>query len=210
MNTYQVTFESWDKVAALYQDKFMDLDLYNDTYDLFCNSIEKQHAKVLEIGCGPGNMTRYILNKRPDILLEAIDIAPSMIELARKNNPAAHFQVMDCRDIDTLPSKYNAILCGFCLPYLEKNDVIKFVKDCAELLTAGGIFYLSVIEGAYENSGYEVGSSGDAMYVYYYDADFIKKILQDNHFELVALHSKHYTKSDGSSSTHLILMAKIK
>ena len=33
-NRYTETFETWNKVAALYQDKFMDLDLYNDTYEL--------------------------------------------------------------------------------------------------------------------------------------------------------------------------------
>lgn len=203
MDTYQITFQSWDKVAALYQDKFMELDLYNDTYDLFCDLLHQQHAKVLEIGCGPGNITRYILNKRPDITLEAIDIAPSMIELAKINNPAAHFQVMDCRDIDTLSVKYDAILCGFCLPYLEKADVIKFVKDCTNLLHAEGILYLSVIEDDYKKSGYEVGSSGDGMYIYYYDADFIQKILQDHQLELVTTARKHYTKSDGGATLRI-------
>ena len=31
---YTETFETWDKVAKLYQDLFMDLNLYDDTYDL--------------------------------------------------------------------------------------------------------------------------------------------------------------------------------
>jgi len=28
MDNYQKTFETWNKVAELYRDKFMDLDLY--------------------------------------------------------------------------------------------------------------------------------------------------------------------------------------
>ena len=28
MDRYKETFESWDKVASLYQDKFMNLDIY--------------------------------------------------------------------------------------------------------------------------------------------------------------------------------------
>ena len=54
MNNYDETQQTWNKVASLYQDKFMDMDLYNETYDLICNSIKKPHAKILEIGCGQG------------------------------------------------------------------------------------------------------------------------------------------------------------
>ena len=95
MDNYKETFETWNKLASLYQDWFMDLDLYNDTYDFICNSITKENAKILDIGCGPGNITKYLLSKRPDFDIYGIDIAPNMIELAEKNNPAASFAVMD-------------------------------------------------------------------------------------------------------------------
>ena len=83
-NRYKQTFETWNKAAWRYQDKFMDLNLYNDTYDLICNYLNRPNSKILEIGCGPGNITRYILSKRPDLDVFGIDIAPNMIELAKK------------------------------------------------------------------------------------------------------------------------------
>jgi 16S rRNA A1518/A1519 N6-dimethyltransferase RsmA/KsgA/DIM1 with predicted DNA glycosylase/AP lyase activity len=61
MDSYQETFETWDKVALLYQEKFMNLDIYNGTYDFFCNLFSMTKPRVLEIGCGPGNITKYIL-----------------------------------------------------------------------------------------------------------------------------------------------------
>ena len=111
MDSYQITYQTWNKVASLYQDRFMDLSTYNDTYDKFCDLIKKQNPAVFEIGCGPGNITRYLLMKRPDFRMEAIDVAPGMIELAKKNNPKAHFRVMDCRQIGTLSKKFDAIVC---------------------------------------------------------------------------------------------------
>ncbi len=84
MDRYQETFETWNKVAKLYEDVFMHLDLYNDTYDIFCELITKENAHVLEIGCGPGNITRYLLEKKPDLLINGIDISPNMISLAEK------------------------------------------------------------------------------------------------------------------------------
>jgi trans-aconitate methyltransferase len=89
MDRYKETFETWNKVASLYQDKFMNLDLYNETYDFICNSMVKDKSRLLEIGCGPGNISKYLLNKRPDYTIFGIDVAPNMVELATKNNPTA-------------------------------------------------------------------------------------------------------------------------
>lgn len=166
MDTYESTFNTWNKVALLYQEKFMDTGLYNDSYDIFCESLPAR-AAILEIGCGPGNITRYLLQKKPGYKITGIDVAPAMIELARINNPLADFMQMDCRELEQVEGKFDGIICGFCLPYLSREDVNKLVKDSAGLLKAKGILYLSYIEGAYERSGFEAGSTGDEVYVYY-------------------------------------------
>ncbi len=208
MDSYKITFDTWNKIAKLYQDNFMDLDLYNDTYDLFCNLIEKQNPKIFEIGCGPGNITKYLLLKRPDFKIDAIDVAPNMIQLAQHTNPTANFNSMDCREIDKITATYDAIMCGFCMPYLAEQDCNKLVNDCSALLNYNGVFYFSVIEGDYFNSGYEFGSSGDKCYVYYYNEDFFKKLLLQTHFELKNVIRINYTKSDNTTNTHLIFIAK--
>lgn len=84
MDRYQETFKTWDKIAQIYEDKFMGLDLYNDTYDIFCNLISKNNPYILEIGCGPGNITQYLLAKNPNFRITAIDNSENMIKLARK------------------------------------------------------------------------------------------------------------------------------
>ena len=66
MDTYQETFDTQNKVAKLYQDMFMNLDLYNDSYDTFCDQVKIKNATILEIGCGPENITKYLLKKRLD------------------------------------------------------------------------------------------------------------------------------------------------
>ncbi len=208
MDRYQTTFASWDKVASLYEQYFMDFDLYNDTYDIFCNEIKKSNAAILEIGCGPGNITRYLLDKKHDLLIDATDIAPNMIVLAKQNNPVANCMVMDARDIHTLTKKYDGIMCGFCLPYLSKEDCEKLFFDCKNLLSNGGIFYCSAIEGDYESSSFETGSSGDKVYVYYYEPDYLQQLLAKAGFEHIQLFQKKYQKKDGSKQTHIILLAK--
>ncbi|MEO6303030.1 MAG: class I SAM-dependent methyltransferase [Bacteroidia bacterium] len=209
MDPYKITFETWNKIANIYQEKFMDLDLYNDTYDLFCSHL-KTSSKILEIGCGPGNITRYLLHKRPDLKIEGVDVAPNMIALAKENNPAADFKVMDCRNLNTVTEKFDAILCGFCMPYLSKDACTKLIKDSSALLNTNGLFYFSTIEGDYSRSGYESGSSGDQAFVYYYRENDLSELLKENNFETVELIQKHYQKTETELSTHLIFIARKK
>ena len=208
MDKYEVTFKTWNKIASLYQKKFMDLDLYDDSYDLFCKEVVKPNPTILEIGCGPGNITKYLLSKRPDFKIDAIDVAPNMLKLAQQNNPTANFEIMDCREIHHLTTKFDAIICGFCLPYLSKEDCEKLITDCYSLLNNDGILYLSALEGDYTKSGFESGSSGDQAYVYYHQGKHIEDQLKNNNFEVFKTIRKSYEKSDKTNQTHVIILSK--
>ncbi|MBD3580922.1 hypothetical protein [Flavobacterium selenitireducens] len=53
----KTALDTFEYNALLYQTKYMDLDLYDDTYDAFLAELP-HGAKLLELGCGPGNITR--------------------------------------------------------------------------------------------------------------------------------------------------------
>ncbi len=210
MNNYEETQQTWNKVASLYQDKFMDLDVYNETYDLICNSIKKPDAKILEIGCGPGNITKYLLGKRPDFDVFGIDVAPNMIALAKNNNPTATFSVMDCRQIDELETKYDGIVCGFCLPYLSPADCTKFINDCNHLLEENGLIYISFVEGEPSESGFKVASTGDRSYFYFYDLADLTIQLKENKFDDIQVFKVAYNRSATENEMHTIVIASAK
>lgn len=210
MDRYEETFETWNKIASLYQDKFMDLDLYNDTYDFLCSSLNKANPKILEIGCGPGNITKYLLSKRPDFDIFGIDIAPNMIELASKNNPTASFAIMDSRKIDKIKAKYDAIVCGFCLPYLSQKDSRKLISDCYNLLNDNGLIYLSFVEGDPGKSDFQAGSSGRRTYFYFHNLSDLKTQFIENKFEEYRTFRVEYKKSETEMEIHTIVTAKKK
>ena len=197
----------FDKHAKGYQEKYMNVDLYGDSLDLFCAQLEKQNAEVLELACGPGNITRYLLNKRPDLKILATDLAPSMLELAKINNPEASFQLLDCREVNTLGKKWDAVMCGFCLPYLSKEDAIQFIQDAANALNDKGLLYISTMEDDYSKSGIQYSSTGDELYMYFHQADYLTEALENNGFKLLDLRRKVYSMQEGVVTTDLILLA---
>ena len=210
MERNQQSVNTYNTSAKSYEDKFMKMDLYNNTYDAFCDLISDKNAEVLELAVGPGNVTKYLLNKRPDFNILGIDLAPNMVALAKKNNPTAHFEIMDCREISTIKKQFNVIMCGFCMPYLSKEECSQIITDTSNLLTTSGVLYISTMEGDYEKSGYETTSfSGEnKVFIYYHQEDFLKDCLIKNGFEIVSLERKDYPEPDGTFLTDMIFIAR--
>ena len=204
----KIAVEVFDKHAIKYQQKFLDFDLYNDSFDLFCLNIKQPEAHILELACGPGNITKYLLSKRPDFKLVGIDLSPNMIRLATANNPDADFRIMDCKTISSFNQKFNGIICGFALPYLSKEEVIQLIKDSAGLLFQDGILYVSTMEDDYEKSGWQLSSAGEKVYQYFYEEKQLTTTLIEQGFEVIHLDRKKYQSDKGAEIVDLIIMAR--
>lgn len=209
MNRNETTLKTWDKLALQYQNKFMNLDLYNATYDLFCDAITNENASVLEIGCGPGNITKYILDANPNYKILATDTAPSMIELGKINVPNAQFQLLDSRDVLELDKTFDGILSGFVFPYLTKEECIEFITNSIQLLNKNGVLYFSTIEDEYSKSEIQTSSDGQfQMQVYYHQEDYLVKALVENGFKTLSISRINYEKSAGIFAIHLVIIAQ--
>ena len=208
MDKTKMAVAVFDQNASAYQDKFMDVHQYKVSLDIFCRIVEKKNAGVLELACGPGNITRYLLEQRPDFKILGTDLSPNMLELARQQNPGSIFQLMDCRDIDTLNATFDAIMCSFALPYLSKEEAIKLIADAAMLLTEKGALYLSTMEDDYSKSGLETSSSGNQLYMHYHEAGYLVDALEKNGFRVIDLKRQHFISGE-VKMTDLIIVARL-
>ncbi|RWU03921.1 class I SAM-dependent DNA methyltransferase [Pedobacter chitinilyticus] len=206
MDKYQETFETWNKIAKIYEDKFMDMDLYNESYDFICQNINTENAKLLEIGCGPGNIAKYLLSKRPDFKILGIDVAPKMIELAQKNNPTAHFEVMDARAINNLNDHFDGVIAGFYLPYLSVAECNEFISKSSQLLNDRGLIYLSFVEGDPKASEFKTNHEGDRVYFQYHELSEIETQLKAHGFGDIHVSKVAFKKPD----IHTIVIARKK
>ena len=209
MNKTEAAISIFNRNAEEYQSKYMDLAKYHNSLDLFCALIPT-YSCLLDLACGPGNITKYVLNKHPNAKMLGIDLAPKMLDLAQTNNPTATFQLMDCKKIGELPEKYDGILCGFGLPYLSKEESTKLIKNAAELLNTDGIFYLSTMEGEDSKSGWIGPSSGgdEKLYMYYHQEGHLVKALVDNGFRIHFTQRVTSPNPGGSPVVDLIIIAK--
>ena len=162
-----VSVATFDRLADRYAEKYFHLDLYDRYLERFVKRIEPQGASVLDVACGPGNVSAYLARARPDLKLVGIDLAEGMVRQARLRVPSAKFWVKDCRHIEGLEQVFDASAFAFGLSYLTDEDANGFFTSLNATVADSAMLYLSTITGESSWSGLETSSSGDRVYLKY-------------------------------------------
>ena len=210
MGKVKSAVEIFEEYALSYQTKYMSVEKYHDSLDLFCESLSHPNATILELACGPGNITKYLLSQSPKLKILGTDLSLAMLDLARANNPSANFQLLDCRSISKMNSTYDAILCGFGLPYVTKEDAIQMIQDASSSLNDGGLIYLSTMEDDYSKSGFRGSSSNseEGLIMYFHESGYLLEALKINGFQIVDVSRVQYPDANGEDFTDLIIIGK--
>lgn len=208
MNRSEENAKTWNKLVDWYEQNFMEFELYNESYDVFCQLINQAQASIFEIGCGPGNICHYISKKQNEWHWLGIDTAAEMLVRARKNNPTKEFKQMDALSISSLQQKFDGMIVGFCLPYLSSDEVQKLIKDAYHLLKTKGLLYLSFVQGEVKDSKIQKNGDGDEMHFFYHNRPTIENQLEENYFKICWCQVLDYTASSGRKENHHILIAE--
>ena len=82
-------------------------------------------ASVVDLGCGPGNLTSLLRERWPDADISGLDSSPEMIEQARSAEPSITFEVADLR---------GWAAAGDPVDVLVSNATLQWVPDHLDLL----------------------------------------------------------------------------
>jgi trans-aconitate methyltransferase len=210
MENFDLSVQRFDEFAEEYASRFDNVSGYLEHLLHFCNLVKVEEPKILELACGPGNVTSFLKTHFPESRILAIDLAPKMIEIALASLPEVDFRIMDVRDISTISKVFDAVMCSFCLPFLSKSDAEKLISDCADRLVSGGVLYISTMEGNEERAGFETTSfSGEAeIYFNYHQRYDLENALARSGFEIIRNELQDYIEPDGSVTTDMIFIAE--
>ncbi|WP_346857491.1 class I SAM-dependent methyltransferase [uncultured Draconibacterium sp.] len=210
MNKFDISIQKFDQFASEYATRFKNIDAYSKHFEKFCELTNQQNPAVLELACGPGNVTRYLKQTFHSPQIIAIDLAPAMIKIARENVEDVDFRIMDVRNILTLDQQFDCIMCSFCLPFLSKNDSFKLIADCSKKLKSNGVLYISTMEGDESKAGFESTrfSGNSKVYFNYHKKTDLQNALLQNGFKTEYTIEQDYAEQDGRLTTDLIFIAK--
>jgi ubiquinone/menaquinone biosynthesis C-methylase UbiE len=169
----RITTVSFDRSAKAYESRFMDVSAYGESIDLFMKELG-DHDRILDLGCGPGNMAARLLKGMASLRITGIDLSAKMIGLARKNVPSASFALSDIRSLPFRKKSFEGIIASFCLPFHYDQEASTLIAGICHCLREGGHIYLSTMMGrgyGYETTGF---SGGERIFFNYYSRDFLE------------------------------------
>jgi len=106
---------------------------------------EDESLKVLDLGCGPGQLISILEKKYNNFKITGIDFSEEMLRISRLRNPKTKHIHLNVKDLDKVKDKYNIIICTHSLPYYK--DLDKVIIDLHRLLSDNGKIYISFASG---------------------------------------------------------------
>ncbi len=98
---------------------------------------DKPELKILDVGCGTGQLIKEISEQYPEVDYLGIDVAHNMVEIAANDNTGVNVRFKHCPIEEfTSEEQFDLILCTHAFPYFP--DKPGMVKKFATLCKGNG------------------------------------------------------------------------
>lgn len=187
----------WDDIHNKYERNEIKLD---DWLDKFESIIKDCSTPILDLGCGSGNDTLYLIEKGKEVI--SCDQSSNAISNIIRNFPEVYdtkcFDMLDGMPFDS--DSFELIIADLCLHYFKKEDTIKLLNEIKRILISGGhlIFRVNSINDVNHGAGqgneieHHLYETSDKRFKRFFDEDDIKFFFKD--FDIEYLNEEIMTR----------------
>jgi SAM-dependent methyltransferase len=125
MNVLQ---KSWNNIPKEISSKYLDgagspsigsrellIEIINKTAQIYGN-------KIIDIGCGNGNLCKYLQEKMINVDYTGVDFSENLLEAAKASYPTNNFILNDVIDLSSMSEKYNIAIYSHVLEILSSPE----------------------------------------------------------------------------------------
>ncbi len=135
---------SYDRVARHYLAEYFDelscKPFDRELLDRFAEGVSGA-GEVCEIGCGPGQVARYL--KDCGVRISGIDLSEKMVGAARSLNADISFARGDMLALDFPDNSLSGIVSFYAIIHLKRADVTRALKEMFRVLEPAGQLLVS-------------------------------------------------------------------
>ena len=133
--------ERFDELADSYSNNA--ISYIRDKRLYLINKHIKKEDRVLEIGCGSGNILRFINSKN----IYGLDISPKMIDFCKKTIPYGNFTQGDAENLPYENDFFDKVIISEVLYYLP--DLEKALEEAKRVLKKDGLLLITSLNKKY-------------------------------------------------------------
>ncbi len=138
----------YDRIAGHYAAEFSDeLDRKPSDRRLLDEVAAacRGRGTVLDVGCGPGHVARYLRDAGVDVA--GVDLTPAMAAEARRRHPAVSFVVADLRHLPVAERSAAGVIAFYSLIHLPRPALRGAVEGLGRALRHNGVLLVAVHGG---------------------------------------------------------------
>ncbi|MFF3330669.1 class I SAM-dependent DNA methyltransferase [Streptomyces sp. NPDC002888] len=204
------TRTSYDTVAVSYADQVRDAiaghQYLRAALALFADSVRAAGGgPVADVGCGPGHVTAHLHQLGVDAF--GIDLAPGMIDVARRDHPGLRFEVGSMTDLDLQDASVAGLIAWQSLIHIPDAEIPTVFGHFHRALRPGGplqlLFHVGD-ESRLKTQGY--GGHPMKVHVHRRHPDQVATWLRDAGFQVEA----HMLLDPDGKASQALLFARRK
>ena len=201
----RIAVKIYDKIAKKYTERF-----FNDFSDRnFVNNflaLLSRKAKILDVGCGPGNFTEYFIRK--GYTVEGIDLSKEMIKMAKQKVPQGSFKIMDLRKLKYSRESFDGVFSAYSLIHIPKRDINSTLKEFNKVLRPKGLLFLAIQEGEGEKFVREPLKEGEKIFIKFFTTKELEGSLRKTSFKIIKTMKRNIKVKGELGSKKLFIIAE--
>jgi ubiquinone/menaquinone biosynthesis C-methylase UbiE len=134
----------YDREAEQYAERFTNELDYKpiDRHQLeMLAELAKGRGLVCDIGCGPGQIARYLYEQGADAM--GVDLSPNMVEQAKRLHPNQRFEQADMRALPFKDGELAGITAFYSIIHIPREDVTSVLQEFRRVLQPDGWLLLT-------------------------------------------------------------------
>lgn len=166
---------NWDNMGPNIDETLSKLDGFKQRLGF------RPGMRIIEIGCGTGQITGWISEIVKPGKVVAVDFSPAMIEVAKSKNICAEFRVMDvCADF--IEEKFDVAFCFNSFPHFR--DKTAALKNIYNMLFDNGYLIILHFSGSRELNEFHRSVGGAVENDTLPDEQEFRRLLSATNFQI--------------------------
>ena len=156
----QLVARTYNAISQKYVSSY-PFSQYTQYVDRFLSKL-KPNSRILDLGCGPGIVAKYITERGHKIV--GIDISPAMLKMASKAAPSAKFRLESMQDVSFPKASFDGAVAIFSLLHVPSYELQPIVNKVRSFIKKDGYFLIAVVRGKGEHISPDPLIKGRSMF----------------------------------------------